>query len=191
VDFWGVASPGTTLCLLNGTYDDGNGMIQPPAGLAGSASLPITIQAVNDGQVLLDGQNLRNPVVLGSNNTWFVVQGLNATNGLSAVYQFLGSDNRGHRLIGWNATAGQANAVIFEVQGTNTIVEDCAGWGQNARTIFQGSGQTVSTGSGYRRCWGEWNDHPDGGSTAAPATFRLGTGQRYENVLGTYNKLTQ
>jgi hypothetical protein len=193
-NFWtaiAAAPAGKTLCLADGTYTGGNGMIQPPANLSGTASLPITIQAINDGLVLLDGQNARNPVVIGGTNQWYVVQGINARNGLTGVYQFVGSNNRGKRLVGWNATSGQANAVVFEVQGTNTIVEDCAGWGDNARTVFQGSGQATSTGSGYRRCWGEFNDHPEGGSIAAGATFRVGSGQRYENIIGTWNKTGQ
>lgn len=188
-DFWAQAVAGSTLCLLNGTYNDGNAMILPPTNKTGAPTSPITVQALNDGMVLLDGQNVRNPVVLTSTNQWLVIQGMNATNGLTAVYQFLGSNNRGKRLVGWNGTSGQLNAVVFEVQGANTIVEDCAAWGQNARTILQGSGTQVSTGSGYRRCWAEWNDHPEGGTTA-PSTLRLGAGQRYENVLGTYNKVT-
>jgi hypothetical protein len=190
-NFWtAIASTpaGKTLCLLDGTYTGGNGMIQPPANLSGTASLPITIQAINDGAVLLDGQNARNPVVIAGTNQWYVVQGINARNGLTGVYQFLGSNNRGKRLIGWNATSGQANAVIFEVQGINTIVEDCAGWGDNARTVFQGSGLATSTGSGYRRCWGEFNDHPTGGTALPGATFQPGVGQFLENVLGTVRK---
>ena len=194
VDFWAVASPGTTLCLTHTTvpevYTGGNSMVQPPGGLSGTAALPITVRALTDGAILLDGQHARNPVVLGTTNAWFVLQGLNARNGLTAVYEFLGDNNLGQRLIGWNATTGQANSTIFTVRGTNSVIEDCAGWGDNARVILQGSGTVNSPASGYRRCFCEWNDHPEGGTTAG-ACAAPGVGQRFENIVGTIHRTGQ
>ena len=87
--FWRLAAPGKTLCLLDGTYTGADSMIAPstqgaPAGLSGSATgadikngiCPncITIRALNDGAVLIDGQFVRIPVRLAS-NSWFVVEG--------------------------------------------------------------------------------------------------------------------
>ena len=93
----------------------------------------------------------------------------------------------GTRLIGWNATSGQSNATIFTLSGTNSVIEDCSGWGANARVIFQGSGTVNSPGSGFRRCWGEWQDHPTGG-TLGGACAQPGTGQHLENVICSVNK---
>ena len=87
-------SPGHTLCLLDGTYTGTSGMVTPGAGLSGTSALPLTVQAVNDGAVLLDGELARNPVVLAGTNTWWVVKGLNGRNGLTSVFQFLGSNNQ-------------------------------------------------------------------------------------------------
>ena len=86
-------SPGHTLCLIDGAYTGTSGMLTPGAGLSGTSPLPLTVQAVNDGGVLLDGENARNPVVLSGTNTWWVVKGLNGRNGLTSVFQFLGSNN--------------------------------------------------------------------------------------------------
>src|SRR3989338_8507578 len=44
-NFWSVAGPGSTLCLLDGTYTGGSSMITPPSGLSGSSGNPITISA--------------------------------------------------------------------------------------------------------------------------------------------------
>ena len=75
--FWPVASPGKTLCLLDGTYSGDASMILPPQGLSGTSGLPITIRAVNDGKVLITGQGQPRPVRL-SYNDWFVIEGINA-----------------------------------------------------------------------------------------------------------------
>ena len=70
-DFWSLAGPGKTLCLSDGTYSGANSMINPPPGLSGNSSAPITIQALNDGGVFIDGQFTRVPMhlnnMLGSN----------------------------------------------------------------------------------------------------------------------------
>ena len=60
-DFWPVASPGKTLCLLDGTYTGAASMILPPQGLNGASGLPITIRALNDGKVLINGQGVQTP----------------------------------------------------------------------------------------------------------------------------------
>jgi hypothetical protein len=48
-DFWSKASPGKTLCLLDGTYRGSDSMIDPPDGLSGTAGNPITVRALNEG----------------------------------------------------------------------------------------------------------------------------------------------
>src|SRR5262249_6248067 len=52
-DFWSVAGPGTTLCLLDGTYQDATNMIVPPVGISGTSTAPITVRALNDGGVFI------------------------------------------------------------------------------------------------------------------------------------------
>src|SRR5262245_28173334 len=69
-DFWSLAGPGKTLCLSDGTYNGANSMINPPPGLNGNNSAPITIQALNDGGVFIDGQLTRVPMHLNNNSFW-------------------------------------------------------------------------------------------------------------------------
>ena len=55
-DFWTVARPGATLCLLDGTYRHTDSMITPGAsGKSGRSGIPITVKALNDGAVTIDG----------------------------------------------------------------------------------------------------------------------------------------
>ncbi len=55
-NFWCVAGPGKTLCLLDGVYTD---TITPPQNLNGTASARITIKALNDGSVRINGGGVR------------------------------------------------------------------------------------------------------------------------------------
>src|SRR5262249_49958033 len=70
-DFWSVASPGKTLCLLDGVYTGAASMITPPANLNGTSSQKITVKALNDGAVRIDGQGVNFPVHL-LQNSYFV-----------------------------------------------------------------------------------------------------------------------
>ncbi len=94
-DFWAIASPGQTLCLLDGEYTAPADMIRPPPGLSGSKGSPITIRALRDGAVLIDGgarrgSKIRSPVRL-KNNDYFVLEGFNAANGNTNVIGIGGS----------------------------------------------------------------------------------------------------
>ena len=55
-NFWPLAKPGYTLCLLDGQYTGSASMINPPQNLSGTASAPITVRALNDGKVTINGQ---------------------------------------------------------------------------------------------------------------------------------------
>src|SRR5262249_52248503 len=66
-DFWAKAAPGKTLCLLDGTYQGGASMIVPPVGKSGASGAPITVRALNDGGVFIDGQFVREPFYTNNN----------------------------------------------------------------------------------------------------------------------------
>lgn len=195
--FWSIPSlPGKVLCLNNGTYTGGTSMITPPQGIAGTSGSPITIRALNDGQVTLNGQNVRTPVFLSwwsgsGENAWFVIDGINVTNYLIGGFRSGGSDNILRRVIGYNGTTGDQNSFPFDIYGDRNRVEDCAGWGMNSRKIFNMSQGNDVLGAGYRRCWGEWNDHTQGTSTPTN-TMQVGyntTNALWENMMVTWDSL--
>jgi hypothetical protein len=137
---------------MDGTYTGGASMILPPEGLNGASGLPITIRALNDGKVLINGGGTNQPVVL-SNNDWFVVEGLNACCSSNSVVSLSHSNNNlVRRVTGWDAADN--NEDIFGVHhGSYNLFEDVAGWG-TARKIFSASqGGDYTT---FRRAWGRW-----------------------------------
>jgi hypothetical protein len=186
-DFWSVATPGTVLCLLDGVYRGSANMIAPPSELGGANGKPITIRALNDGQVLLDGQHERVPVRL-SGNSWFILEGFNAARSYSAVVAIRGSDNIIRRIVAWDASMTR-NADVFllnETSSVNNLFEDVAGFG-TGKNIF--SFARMGPGNRARRIWARWE-----GSTNAnyKRTIQLNYGahpygMHCENCIATWS----
>jgi len=151
-NFWAVAGPGKTLCLLDGTYSGDGNMILPPQNLNGSEGAPITVRALNDGKVLIDGRGGQKPVQLLYND-WFVIDGIDACCSNASVVSLANAKNNVvRRVAAWDSADG--NYEIFGAHATSyTLFEDVAGWG-TARKVFQ-----MSQGGDYttiRRAWGRW-----------------------------------
>jgi hypothetical protein len=147
-----VAAAGKTLCLLDGTYTGYTSMILPPKELNGASGIPITIRALNDGKVLINGLGGLPPVQL-SYNDWFVIEGINACcSNTSVVSLSNSSSNVIRRVAAWDAADKNTN--IFGAHyGSHNLFEDVAGWGR-ARKIF-----SMSQGGDFttvRRAWGRW-----------------------------------
>ena len=184
-DFWPVAGPGKTLCLLDGVYADSRSNIYPArTGLSGTSSAPITIRALNDGKVRIDGQNSRYPVLL-LGNSYFVIQGINAHNSSGTVVDVAGgsSSNIIRRVVAWDAR--DENYEVFGIHNsTGNLLEDVAGFGV-ARKIFSFSQN--GNNNICRRCWGRW----EGSTNVGPKdTFELvynNAGNTYENIVGTWD----
>ena len=131
-DFWPGAAAGDVLCLLNGTYTGSASTIAPPATLSGTASAPITVQAMHEGEVLLDGQYTYLPIDI--DGSFYHIRGLNACRSRRSVYMIGGDDVSFFRCTGWDAADGNYN--IFSTHGClRTLFEDCAGWGV-CRKVF-------------------------------------------------------
>jgi hypothetical protein len=151
--FWSVAGAGKTLCLLDGIYTGDSSMINPPDNLSGASGNPITIRALNDGKVTINGQGAWQPVTLIRNN-YFVLEGFNAhSSGNDSVLRIGASQhNVVRRVAVWDAEDG--NEAIVSAGGSEyTLLEDVAAWGVG-RKVFSGS-----QGGNYltcRRCWGRW-----------------------------------
>jgi hypothetical protein len=189
--FWSVAAPGKTLCLLDGSYTGTESMIKPPGGLSGTPTNPITIKALNDGKVLIDGQNSRGPAILYQND-YFVLEGFNACCSNHNVITISGPRDVGNgsdhtivrRVVAWDAFLG-GNSKPFQIAySKEVLLEDVAGFG-TGRKIFEIYHSNKVT---IRRAWGRWE-----GSTRNPGpkqTFacRYGsTGSTCENLLGTWS----
>jgi hypothetical protein len=183
--FWAAAVPGKTLCLLDGEYQ----YIQPPVNLKGEAGKPITIKALNEGNVMVNGQFKAMPVKLEYND-YFIIEGINACNGTNAVVQILnGKHNQIKKVCAWDATnTNDGNTEIFGVHtnSSHNLFEDCAGWGR-CRKVFQNSyGGNNTT---YRRCFAKWtNNYGDnsGGEMCYSLAYHS-QGTIIENCIGTWD----
>jgi hypothetical protein len=104
-------------------------MIQPPSTLNGTAGNPITIRAINDGAVRINGEYERQPVNIRSN--YFILEGFNAHAGNVGIVRLLGNNNIAKRIVGWDAalTSIDTSAHVFYVRGNNNLLEDIAGFG--------------------------------------------------------------
>jgi hypothetical protein len=182
--FWPSARPGATLCLLDGTYTDAGSMIDPPlAGRSGTPGQPITIRALHDGKVFIDGQGKRFPVRL-LRKDWFVIEGLNACCSSGTV---VGLDHSSHnvvrRVAAWDAAEG--NNDIFGIHnGEHNLLEDVAGWGV-ARKVYQSSQHGNFTT--IRRAWGRWEGSHVIGPKMVYTLAYNNYGMLVENALGTWS----
>ena len=181
--FWPVAKAGTTLCLLDGQYTGSTSMINPPQNLAGTASAPITIKALNDGKVTIDGTGATIPVRLYYNN-YFVIEGINARNSSASVVDLSRSSNNIiRRVAAWDAADNNTN--IFGIHnGTNNLLEDVAGWGVARKIISTSQGGNATT---IRRAWARW----EGSHVIGPKmTYALAYNNYSvvcENCIGTWS----
>jgi chondroitinase B-like protein len=190
--FWSVATPGKTLCLLNGTYTDGNSLIQVPPSFAGTASQPITIRALNDGQVLIGGGTARPVDLQGS---YGILEGINAHGGDNGTIVFRGQYWIARRVVAWNnvrlTSQGTPNdTTIIGMSGDHNTLEDCGLFGHARIILTVGSGAAYPTYNIVRRCWGRWEERS---SSRAPSVgFVVGYGGQsnviFENNLATRDR---
>lgn len=185
-DFFSVASPGDVLYLLDGLYTGSNSMLTPPSGMGGTSGNPIGVFALNDGAVLINGQNARVPCMLDNSDYWNV-QGVNFGNSSASVVNVNpGSDhNIFRRCIAYNANSSANEHVWSLYQATNTLLEDCAGFG-SGRKIFQVFQSDTNV---LRRCFGMWHNST---STAGPMYTFSACYDSYrtimDNCIGTRNE---
>jgi hypothetical protein len=191
-NFWQVARPGKTLCLLDGTYTGASSMIAPYSqgfsGLSGQSGFPITVRALNDGAVLIDGQSANSPIVL-QNNSYYTIEGVNACcSAGSVVTAYTGADNNiFRRIVAWNAYDGGpgsgTNSHGILILGNNNVVEDSAVFGK-ARNVV---GTYKNNNTTLRRVWARYEGYES--NTGPKVAFQLAyysDNVLCENCIGTW-----
>ena len=171
----------------------------------GTQANPITIKALNDGKVTIDGQNVRRPIQLGSNNQawgdWFIIEGLVLRNSSSTALHVRADNNVFRRISMYGANTDTNNGPLL-LWGSNNLVEDClvGGVGRFMVDVYGGGGASAS-GNTIRRCvvkWDGWDGRNFCGVTW-PNSFMMGaynsSGGTYENNLiygrGVYGLILQ
>jgi hypothetical protein len=158
-------------------------MIFPPENLHGSSESPITVRALNDGKVLINGQGSEVPIRLYHNN-WFVIEGVNACcSKQDVVGIFQSSHNVVRRVAGWNAA--DANRMIFALAGgTHNLFEDIAGWGIARKILESCCNANFTT---VRRFWGRWDGSHFVGPKMTLSLAYDNTDMLVENAIGTWS----
>lgn len=144
---WTILQPGDTLQVADGSYTTPS----PPAAKSGIAGYPITITAINPGNVQITG-----PMNFVG-NTYLTFVGLTITgtniavsiysNGAGAPSQYLTFQQ-----IGWTCTSVvlNDNACFRMYDGTNhVLVEDSWGYGGGRYTIMCQGSYNLNTGCDY------------------------------------------
>jgi hypothetical protein len=185
-NFTSTAVAGNVLCLLDGTYTGSTGMIVPSAARKGNKLAPITITAINDGEVFINGQDARIPISLSSDNDWWIIEGINAGNSSGEVVRITGgSDNNIiRRTCAWDANPNVNNDLWGIHNSTGNTLEDVCGFG-TGRKIFSNSqlGNNVT----IRRAFGVWMSHSVTGPKMTFTAVYDSYGATFENNIGTWD----
>jgi hypothetical protein len=171
--FLASAQPGQTLCIGTGAY----GRLHTPTSLIGTDSQRITIRALTDGQVSMDGTG--SYAALDLQGQYVNVEGINFIGTISEANLVRGTHNIARRVtfLGPVSMAGIGDNVL----------EDCAVFGPGRKMVMAGAdGGNYSAGNIVRRCWATWEQRTPGDSPTN--TFEMGYSQdsvTFENLLGT------
>ncbi|MCA9970998.1 MAG: hypothetical protein KC425_12320, partial [Anaerolineales bacterium] len=159
---WQDLYPGDTLILMDGVYHQ---QIHPNKR-NGQPGSPITIKAQNDGQAVIDAQGQFIPVRLGEAwpgpiGQYFVIEGIVARNSSDSVYEIMDDYNVLRRVSGYDAYT-DGNAHVFDITGSNTLLEDCiaAGSGRKMIMSFQANNNVIRRCFSYWQSWDgrQWHD---------------------------------
>lgn len=155
-DFWSVSGgpQGKVLCLKDGEYTGSAYMLTPTNGLSGTSDINrIIIRAEHDGLATINGEFFRNPIDF-KNNSWYLVQGINAKNGMRYV-AIIGdgvdcrtgpgsNNNIFRRLMLWDVDPNQNTTIVEHCFANNNRWEDYGVFGMGSRSfhVYIGSNNT-------------------------------------------------
>ncbi len=161
-------------------------MIAPPPSVNGSAERRIRIRAVHDGRVLIDGEGRNLPVVLRKNE-YMSIEGVNACcSRLDVVFLSRTRAISLNRVVAWDAAVDQNSMVFSIAYGSDTLLEDTAGFGSGRKiySYFQTNGPAT-----IRRAWGEWNRSINKGPKMTFSLIYNSRNLTVENAIGTWRNL--
>ena len=141
---------GDTLIIKDGTYKQSLNIT-----VSGTSSAYITIQAENEGSVIIDGEGVRIPCEISS-QSYINLQGFTCANSSGAVVDIGGASYINIRRVFAHDAADGGNYHVFSISYSDHIlVEDCAAWG-TGRKMFEAYESSFIT---FRRNWGQWTSY--------------------------------
>jgi hypothetical protein len=180
-----TATPGDTLWLLDGIYAGPRQMIAPgtyAVGKSGTSDRRITIKAVTDGAVWIDGQYTYEPLRLSGNQYW-IIEGVNVYNSSNTVVElFPGSHNNIiRRVCAWNANISSLNEHVWLIWDSSfNLLEDICGFGTGRNTLSEYGASSQNT---IRRAWLRWEGWPSNSGGEAPGPVLQISYETFANSL--------
>ena len=185
------AAPGGVLCMKDGEYR-GDSQMLVFSGKSGAAGSPITVRALNDGKVLINGEHQRRPIDCAA--SYITVIGVNAKDGNDTTMVVRGSNCTIQRVVAWSAApADGAIENIVDVGGSHNVLEDIGSFGFGRKIIACGArgGDGPNT---VRRAWAEHSGAPYGAAQGNPTeSLEVGYNQNRctaENIIARRNILS-
>ncbi len=135
-----------------------------------------------EGKVLVDGRFARRPIALGANTSSWVIEGINARNGLNSTITVGGSGHVIRRVVSWDSSFCK-NVHGIETTGSNLLFEDVGVFGGGRKLLsVQGS-----NGVTWRRVWASWGGHISNSPKFTTTMGYNSNNVRCENCLLTWN----
>lgn len=150
---WKFLYPGDILYLLDGVYHQS----LSPNVRNGEPGKPIKIKALHDGKVIIEGDGVRIPVLLGiwanpEIGHYFDIEGIIAQNSSNEVFMIWGSHNTLRRVSGYNANKDENVHVFTVAEADYNVIEDCIASGTGRKMVlFWGGSHNIA-----RRCFTNW-----------------------------------
>jgi hypothetical protein len=170
-----VVTAGQTVGLMDGVYRGANDMVVLPNAKSGTSGNRITVAAINDGAVFIDGQFANIPLVLSGNSYW-TFQGFDAGNGsgsgtLSPCNIYNSNNNIFQRVTCSNDLLAGANYNVHTFtldSSSDNLIEDVAvfGTGRNNILEYNGSARNI-----LRRVWVRWEGNVEDAAVQGSGTF--------------------
>ena len=183
-------NPGDTLILLDGVYKQTLDL-----DITGTAQAPITIKAKNDGKVVIDGEGIRQPGVIGKStehiDSYIVIKGIifkNAKSGTDeAIFRVFNNHNIIKRCSFYFAESGTNQQGLVFASSQYNLAEDCIAAYVTRHCFISWDDNGLETNNIFRRCFATGN-HPDRTEPLAISHFNI-YGSSYdiiENSIGFY-----
>ena len=149
---WQSMVPGDTLILMDGVYYQS---LDPSTG--GEPGKNLNIRAQHDGKAIIDGQGLRDPIILQKYKgaSFILIEGIVAENGntisgTGSVIYIESDNNVIRRVSAYNANK-DSNSTVIRIPGDFNLIEDCVANGTGRKMIMtSGEHNTI------RRCFADW-----------------------------------
>lgn len=185
------AAAGKVLCMKDGVYKGDSQMLTFSAR-SGTAGSPITVRALNDGRVEVNGEYQRRPLDCAA--SYITVIGVNVANGNDTTLTVRGQHCLIQRVLAWSGNPGDGGIEnIVDIGGNYNVLEDIGAWGHARKMVAIGArgGPGPNT---IRRVWAEHNGSPYGSAQGNPTDpIDIGYNQlsvTAENVIGRRNILS-